>query len=151
MGIFYIRRHVHFRLWCFGWDGLLGSGTRLVAKLVLACFPDVRIVITFNAYPTVEGSEMKHSTLLRRAKRHLRTEIYICCAIDAAVWDFPSDKLDWNLSHELCVKIHSALYPHRTVDDWLCARGYKPTDNQLLDYRRRWLDELIRIYEEAGK
>lgn len=94
---------------------------------------------------------MKHSTLLRRAKRHLITEIYICCAIDAAFWDLSSDKRDWDLSDELIRKIGEALYPHSTVEDWLRARGYKPTDKQLLRYRRRWLDELIRIYEEAGK
>lgn len=94
---------------------------------------------------------MKPSALLRRAKSYLRTEIYICLAIDAAVWDFSSDKQDWNLADEVIGKICGALYPHGTVEDWLRARGYKPTDKQLLDYRRRWLDELIRIYEEAGK
>ena len=160
MGIFYIRRHVHFRLWCFGWDGLLGSGTRLVAKLVLACFPDVRIVITFNAYPTVEGSEMKHSEILREAKKRLwdgvsRRRVNQASTICFAIILVSREGKDIYRAREIQTQIQEALDEQGYVSQWLNQQAGIPeellTHRNMQEYRHRWLDELIRIYEEAGK
>ena len=101
---------------------------------------------------------MKHSTLIHRAKRLLylssSTHIssYVCNAIEDAVRTDEQEKL----KDEIHTLIRKRLNGNNTIYGWLSDTvGRKAmsraTDEQLQDYRLRWMDSLIQEYKEAGK
>lgn len=94
---------------------------------------------------------MKHSTLLRRAKKHFKEEGFVCLAIDEAAWASNGYKRNLCKAQEIKNQIREAIKPHDSVKCWLRNQGFNPTDEQMVEYRHRWLDELIRTFEEAGK
>ena len=94
---------------------------------------------------------MKHSTLLRRAKKHLKKEEFVCLAINEAAWVSKDYKRNSLKAMEIKNQICEAIKPYHSVKCWLRGQGFDPTNEQMVEYRHRWLDELIRIYEEAGK
>lgn len=103
---------------------------------------------------------MKHSEILREAKKILwdgkrrfggEGRAYICDAVlHASVRNGLPGK-----GQQIRIEISAAIYPYATLSEWLSrVHGVPLTELNYInmqEYRRRWLDELIRIYEEAGK
>lgn len=101
---------------------------------------------------------MKHSTLLKRAKKHLcmhsssNINSFVCNALDDAVQTYEQHKT----MLEIRKLISSRLYPCTTIYGWLSSQLKlsdlaMATDEELQDYRLRWMDSLIQEYKEAGK
>ena len=101
---------------------------------------------------------MKHSTLIKRAKRLLYMQSsyhinsYVCNAIESAVQSDHQEFLMFQI-HDL---IRKRLEGHSTIYSWLSNKvGIKvmsnATDEELQNYRLRWMDSLIQEYKEAGK
>ena len=103
---------------------------------------------------------MKHSEILREAKKILwdgkgrigrEERAYICDALfHAGARNGVPAK-----AQQIRKQIAAALYPYGTLSGWLsCVHRVPPTERNCInmqEYRHRWLDELIRIYAEAGK
>lgn len=100
---------------------------------------------------------MKHSEILREAKNVLWdgrssyrvgvTIQHICYAITLTSDSRKALKLRREIRRVLggCHSLYQWLGKHAGVPEELL------TERNMQEYRHRWLDELIRIYEKAGK
>ena len=89
---------------------------------------------------------MKISTVLKRAKPHLEYYNFVCWSIENA--DVP------RASGIRAKKyVHSLIYPHGTVTEWLHENGVGPQITYLYqkEYRLRWVDHMIATLEKEGR
>lgn len=91
----------------------------------------------------------KASTLLRRARARIARDRsgFVCLAL----LDSAHTSQEKIVAREIVEKIDNALYPSGTVGEWLRRQGIYIGAGNMCEYRLRWMDELIRIYDEAGK
>ena len=90
---------------------------------------------------------MKISEILRKAKPFLEKSEYVCFAIE-----------DCNISEKDKEKakkyIADLIAPFNAVDTWLYHKDipneYLTSDN-MLEYRKRWIDHMIKELEKEGK
>jgi hypothetical protein len=101
---------------------------------------------------------MKHSTLLKKAKKRLDLKTsyhlasYVCNAIELSV---KTDE-EHALMDDIHRLIQKRLEGSQTLYGWLCkqlsvGQISGATDEQIQNYRLRWMDSLIKEYQEAGK
>lgn len=112
--------------------------------------------------------KIKPSQLLRQAKKYLaRTEgeadllfgnkeRFICWAIKNAAYvlQLRYDNAE-TVAGMLCGKIEAAIKTNNpfetTVTSWLARQGIDVGAGDLQKYRHRWLNHMIKTFEEAGQ
>ena len=106
-------------------------------------------------------SKLKTSDILKVARTLIESEerYYVCYAIEVAACKLmqPNLSLEKTIRQKeqaLLKRIDKALNGSSTVGDWLntiCGVPYKDLNREaLLDYRIRWIDELIKEYQSKG-
>lgn len=100
---------------------------------------------------------MKHSEILKYAKWHMGASDYLCVYLD---YDFPyTSQSDYKKAMSIKKLINKRLGGYgRAIQWWLADNGHI-TDRQaaawsnrrFYHYRQRWIDSLIKEYEEVGK
>ena len=90
---------------------------------------------------------MKISKVLRLAKPFLEKSEYVCWAIE----DCDISKEDEEKAKKY---IADLIAPFNAVDTWLYHKDipneYLTSDN-MLEYRKRWIDHMIKELEKEGK
>lgn len=96
---------------------------------------------------------MKHSEILQLAKYFIESEAedFICHAVARVGMEAYCEEQ----ARQITSEIQRIMWPHCTLEIWLNSQGVPKDDaydfELIREYRLRWMDELIRIYEEAGK
>ena len=90
---------------------------------------------------------MKISKVLRLAKPFLEKSEYVCWAIE----DCDISKEDEEKAKKY---IADLIAPFDEVDTWLYHKDISKKDltfDNMLDYRKRWIDHMIQELEKEGK
>lgn len=117
---------------------------------------------------------MKHSEILRGAKQYLwngkeplffaKHEQYVCHCLERFEDEKITKESDRNKVTQITNRIqktlghivleHTGIRIPRAVEDWVETQGFKVkgvAQKWKQDYRSRWMDAMIKEYEEAGK
>ena len=100
---------------------------------------------------------MKHSEILKYVKKHMGESDYLCIYLE---YDFHCEtKRDKKKVNDILNLISDRIGGYGSpIQYWLVTQGCiteqqaEDWDNELFyDYRQRWIDSLIKEYEEVGK
>ena len=99
---------------------------------------------------------MKHSEIIKEAKKYLDDgtrlkgeSAFVCFALRDSV----KTNADWKRVESIQKLIRKRIHPFGTITKWLEFNGYdveKVSACAIQDYRLRWMDSLIKEYEDAG-